>query len=172
MPINIKKTSGMTVIDLGASPGGWSKVSSEIIGTTGSVISIDINPFPPLRNVNIFIGDILNPKTWQVVNAFLASRKVDVVMSDMAPNFIQSRFANVARVFQLCEKALDIATMKLKSNGSLIVKFLPGDGEREFKGKLEEVFEKVVYFKPDASRKDSSEGYFIGLKYKGNSSKI
>ncbi|KND04548.1 uncharacterized protein SPPG_00273 [Spizellomyces punctatus DAOM BR117] len=145
----------------------------------GKVISIDLLPIDPIPNVQILTGDMCDPMILDKVCTLVHGSQdapnrtdqdaVDVVLSDMAHPFTGSRTADVARVFELCQVALRVAETPgiLKRGGGFVCKFFQGEGEQELRTELKAKFDRVVYEKPNASRKASAEGYLICLGYKG-----
>lgn len=151
---------GMTVVDLGAAPGGWSQVACQLVGK-GNVVAIDLLPIDPLDGVDIIIGDFREAEIQQEVIKRLAQRKVDLVISDMAPNFSGIRDIDLPRAVYLVEVAFEFAQEVLVPGGSLLVKIFQGEGFTECLQMLKGSFKTVVVRKPKASRSESREVYII-----------
>lgn len=160
--------SGMTIIDLGAAPGGWSQVCADIVGSPsgrGKVIAIDIQDMPPLAGVELFHADF----TAEGVTSLLteaAGGKVDAVISDMAPFTTGVQSADHLRILSLVENAVDFAIDILKENGVFVSKMFEGGGGEDLMLRLKQHFKVVKYFKPDASRSDSSEIFLVATGFK------
>ena len=153
---------GMLVVDLGAAPGGWSQVAARAVGSTGRVIAVDLLDVTPLANVTLVHGDFSEESVLRAVEQALAGRKVDLVLSDMAPNISGIAVVDQARGMGLAELALDFAQNHLKPQGNFLVKTFQGAGFDIFVGTMRKVFVKVAVRKPEASRSRSSEVYLLG----------
>jgi len=151
---------GDRVVDLGASPGGWSQVAIERVGTAGKVVSSDIKHMRKIDNVDFVYGDIRDKKTVEAILAMLGGA-ADVVISDMAPNISGNYSLDHAVSIELCEYALEFAKQSLRQGGSLVVKAFEGDMYGEFLAKLKKNFRSVKGHNPSASRPSSSEIYVI-----------
>lgn len=149
---------GMTVVDLGAAPGGWSQVAVEEVGK-GRVIAIDLLPIDPIDGVDILIGDFTETEIYELLRNKLGNDKIDLVISDMAPNFSGIRDIDLPRAVYLAEIALDFAVEVLKPGGGFLVKLFQGEGFTEYVHMLKQTFVSVVIRKPKASRKESREIY-------------
>jgi len=156
---------GMTVIDLGAAPGGWSQVAVEVAGKN-FVIALDILPIDPIEGVDIIQGDFKDSAVYEELLKKLGSSKVGLVISDMAPNFSGISGVDVPRAVYLAEIALDFAQEVLASGGSFLVKIFQGPGFTEYVQMLREVFTTVVVRKPKASRSESREVYLLGTGFR------
>ncbi len=154
--------SGMTVVDLGASPGGWSQVVAKRVGVSGRVIALDLLPLEPLPGVSFILGDFRENDSLALLDQALAGRKIDLVLSDMAPNISGVEMSDQARSMHLCELALDFARERLKPGGALLVKTFQGAGYAGFHVAMRTAFTTVASRKPDASRGRSSEMYLLG----------
>ncbi|MEO8040511.1 MAG: RlmE family RNA methyltransferase [Betaproteobacteria bacterium] len=152
---------GMTVVDLGATPGGWSQVAAKIVGPAGKVVAVDLLEMEPLHGVEFIRGDFYDDGTWAAVEAMLSGRPVDIVLSDMAPNLSGVGMTDQARSIGLAELALDAALRLLPVGGSLLVKVFHGAGFEAFMKGLREHFAQVAARKPDASRGRSAETYLL-----------
>ncbi|MEY3182686.1 MAG: hypothetical protein RLZ35_671 [Pseudomonadota bacterium] len=157
--------SGMTVVDLGAAPGGWSQVLLQWVGSSGKVIALDILPIEPLEGVDIIEGDFREPSVLEALQDRVGRGGVDVVLSDIAPNFSGIEAVDQARTVYLGELALDFAQHVLKPGGSLLVKCFQGEGFESYLGRLRVLFRSVVVRKPKASRTESREVYLLAKQY-------
>jgi len=155
-------TPGMTVVDLGAAPGGWSQVAAERVGSNGRVIAVDLLEMPPLRTVVFIQGDFREEETVARMEAELKGALVDLVLSDMAPNMSGIAVSDQARVVHLAELALDFAVKWLKPEGNFLVKTFQGVGFPELRDAMRGHFRQLVTRKPRASRGRSSEIYLLG----------
>ncbi len=157
---------GMTVLDLGAAPGGWSQVAGRLMGSHGTVIASDILPMDALPDVTFIEGDFREDAVYEQILAALGDRKADLVMSDMAPNMSGNKGVDQPRAMYLAELALDMAERVLEPDGQFLVKVFQGEGFDEYRQMLLQRFDRVVSRKPAASRARSTEGYQMasGLK--------
>jgi 23S rRNA (uridine2552-2'-O)-methyltransferase len=119
---------GMTVIDLGAAPGGWSQYASERIGPTGRVLAVDRLPITPVQGVTVIKGDFTENQTLDALHTALDHAMADLVLSDLAPNISGIAVSDQARSVHLAELALALATEVLRSGGALLVKVFQGEG--------------------------------------------
>ena len=158
---------GMTVVDLGATPGGWSQVAAERVGPRGKVIAVDLLQMAALRGVVFIQGDFREDETIARLEAELPGTIVDLVLSDMAPNMSGIAVADQARVVYLAELALDFAVKWLKPEGNFLVKTFQGVGFPQLREAIRGHFRQVLTRKPQASRGRSSEIYLLG-KGKGH----
>ncbi len=152
---------GMVVVDLGATPGGWSQVAA---AKGCRVIALDLLPMQPLPGVEFIQGDFREDEVLAQLEARLAGQRVDLVISDMAPNISGISVADQARAMHLVELALDFASNHLRPGGALLVKAFQGAGFEDFMRLMRSRFAKVVVRKPKASRDRSSEQYLLGLE--------
>jgi 23S rRNA (uridine2552-2'-O)-methyltransferase len=152
---------GMTVVDLGAAPGGWSQVLAPLVDSTGRVIALDVLEMEPVEGVAFIRGDFSETETLERLEKELAGRRIDLVISDMAPNISGVGLADQARSIGLAELALDFACDRLKPGGSFLVKLFQGSGIDEFRKQLAGAFSTAVVRKPKASRGRSSELYLL-----------
>jgi len=162
---------GMTIVDLGAAPGGWSQVAAKRVGPGGRVIAIDLLEMEPVAGVDFIRGDFSAGKGLAAVEASLAGSAADVVLSDMAPNFSGIGISDEARSMELAEIARDFALLHLKHDGVLLVKIFQGAGYDDYLMSLRRAFRKVSVRKPDASRGESAEQYLLarGLRAEAKS---
>ncbi len=156
---------GMTVVDLGAAPGGWSQIVADIVGEEGMVVALDILPMDPLPGVEVLQGDFQEEEAFNRLLDTLGGRPVDLVMSDMAPNMSGMRSVDQPRAMYLCELTLDLARNVLKPGGNMLLKLFQGEGSDEFVKECRKNFRKVVIRKPAASRARSREVYVLALNY-------
>jgi 23S rRNA (uridine2552-2'-O)-methyltransferase len=152
---------GMTVVDLGAAPGGWSQVLAPLVGPKGLVIALDLLEMTPLSGVHVIRGDFSESETLLRLEELTSGRAVDLVVSDMAPNMCGVGMVDQARSIHLAELALELARNKLKPGASLLVKVFQGSGFDEFRKELSASFSSVAVRKPKASRDRSSELYLL-----------
>jgi len=157
---------GMSVIDLGAAPGGWTQVAAELVGEKGRVIASDILPMDALPDVSFIQGDFTDEEVFDKLMAEIDGR-VDLVISDMAPNMSGNASADIPNAMYLVELALDMAKQTLKPNGAFVAKVFQGEGFDDLLSEMRKVFTKVYSRKPDASRARSREIYQIGIGFKG-----
>lgn len=151
---------GMTVIDLGAAPGGWSQVAARIIGPAGRVVALDLLAMEPLPGVCFIQGDFREAEPLERLRAALDGAKADLILSDMAPN-VSGTAADQPRVIYLAELALELARDLLKPGGSLVVKIFQGEGFDAYLGELRRSFQRVASRKPKSSRPQSRELYLV-----------
>ncbi len=157
---------GMSVVDLGAAPGGWSQVASAAVGEKGRVIALDILPMDPLPDVVFLQGDFREQAVFEQMLTIVEARSVDLVISDMSPNISGMKAVDQPRAMYLAELSLDLAQKVLTPGGSLLVKVFQGEGSEEFRRALRQSFEKVMTRKPKASRSESREVYLLARNYK------
>lgn len=148
------------VVDLGAAPGGWLQIIKDLNATA---IGVDLQQIAPINGITLIKGDITDPGTTKKIQN--VAQKVDVVISDAAPNLSGVWSVDHARSIELSTSALNIAKQILKPGGALIVKVFQGDLFDEFLKMVRENFSFVKAFNPEASRKQSAEIYIIGKKF-------
>lgn len=152
---------GMTVVDLGAAPGGWSQVVAPLVGVKGQVIALDILEMEPLRGVAVIRGDFSDESTLKLLEVQMGDRSIDLVVSDMSPNISGVGLVDQARSIHLAELALEFARARLKPGGHLLVKVFQGAGLDAFRKELSMAFSSVAVRKPKASRDRSNEFYLL-----------
>ncbi len=157
----------MTVVDLGAAPGGWTQVVAEKIGGKGRIVASDILPMDPIADVAFVQGDFTEEAVLEEILTAIGADQVDLVISDMAPNMSGVKTADQPRAMYLVELALDLARQVLKPGGSFLVKVFHGEGFDEYLKDMRTSFGAVVTRKPDASRSRSRETYLLGRQFKG-----
>jgi 23S rRNA (uridine2552-2'-O)-methyltransferase len=157
---------GMTVVDLGSSPGGWSQVAAELVGDKGRVVASDILPMDSIADVEFICGDFTEEAVLKEILDTLDVNLADLVISDMAPNMSGMRAVDQPKAMYLVELALDLAQQILKPGGNFVAKVFHGEGFDEYMRLVKSNFERVVTRKPDASRPRSREVYIVakGLK--------
>ena len=164
---------GMTVIDLGAAPGGWSQVAAKAVQPGGTVIALDLLEVAQVPGVTAICGDFNDAHTLEVLERALVGMPVDLVLSDMAPNISGIASVDQARAVGLAELAIEFASKHLKPHGNLLVKTFHGAGYEQLVDTLRCTFLQVYTRKPDASRSRSSEVYLLakGLSQGGRKSR-
>jgi 23S rRNA (uridine2552-2'-O)-methyltransferase len=150
------------VVDLGATPGGWTQVAAAKVGRGGKVIALDLLPLDPLVGVGFIHGDFREDAVLKQLENMLHGNPVGLVISDMAPNISGVASADQARAMHLAELALEFALEHLKPDGSFLVKVFQGEGFEDFLKLMRSRFSRVVTRKPKASRDRSSELYLLG----------
>ncbi|WP_421252022.1 23S rRNA (uridine(2552)-2'-O)-methyltransferase RlmE [Aeromonas sp. 600724] len=158
--------NGMTVVDLGAAPGGWSQFAVEQVGESGRVIACDILPMDPIAGVDFLQGDFREETVLGTLLERVGPDKVDVVMSDMAPNMSGTQQVDQARAMYLVELALDMCHQVLRSDGSFVVKVFQGEGFDAYLNEIRKLFSAVKIRKPDSSRARSREVYIVATGFK------
>jgi 23S rRNA (uridine2552-2'-O)-methyltransferase len=151
----------MNILDLGASPGGWSQYVVKKLKNTGKIVAIDLLPMDPIPSVDFILGDIADIMMDKRIEELFRGEKMSLVISDIAPNITGVRDVDTLKSINLCEIALDIALARLNSNGSLVIKLFQGVGFEDFLSLVRSKFKKVNIFKPKSSRPDSREVYLI-----------
>jgi 23S rRNA (uridine2552-2'-O)-methyltransferase len=152
---------GMTVIDLGAAPGSWSEWIVKWVGPQGKVIALDRLPMQPIAGVEFIQGDFNEPAQLETLLDRIANKKVDWVLSDMAPNMSGIESVDQSRCMALLETALAFARQVLGGQGGFLIKAFQGEGFDAFLIKMRTYFKKVMIRKPDASRGRSREVYIL-----------
>ncbi|KOR30772.1 23S rRNA methyltransferase [Achromatium sp. WMS2] len=161
---------GQRIIDLGAAPGSWCQVASKSMGNNGYIVGLDLLPIDPIPGVHLLQGDFRETAILAELSAYIEQKPVDLILSDLAPNFTGINAVDQPRAMYLCELALELCQIVLKQNGALIVKVFQGSGFAEYLKALREHFQRVVSRKPKASRVESSEFYLVatGFKHAGS----
>ncbi len=153
---------GMTVVDLGSTPGSWSQVAVQRIKGQGRVIALDILDMHPIPGVDFICGDFREEEVLKKLESSLNGKLVDLVIADMAPNMSGVKDVDQAGATYLTELALYFCQQWLKPGGNFLVKVFIGSGFEEIVKQMRGQFEKVVTRKPKASRDRSSEVYLLG----------
>ncbi len=157
---------GMTVVDLGAAPGGWSQYAAEQVGESGQVIACDILPMDSLPGVSFLQGDFREEAVLDALLDRIGPNKVDIVMSDMAPNMSGNLASDQPRAMYLVELALDMCRQVLAPKGAFIVKVFQGEGFDSYLAQVRSMFNVVKIRKPESSRARSREVYIVATGYK------
>lgn len=164
---------GMTIVDLGSTPGSWSQLAREKLvkqgKINGHIIALDMLPMEPIEGVHFILGDFREDEVLHQLEETLKTlgvSKVDLVLSDMAPNLSGVESADMARIAHVCDIALDFARAQLKPEGALLVKVFHGSGFSQIVESFKQAFVQVVVRKPKASRDKSAETYLLGRRLK------
>lgn len=158
---------GMSVIDLGAAPGGWSQVTSRLIGGQGRLIASDILEMDAIPDVTFIHGDFTQDEVLANILQAVGDSHVDLVISDMAPNMSGTPAVDMPRAMFLCELALDLATRVLRPGGDFLIKIFQGEGFDVYLKEVRSKFDKVQMRKPTSSRDRSREQYLLARGFKG-----
>lgn len=165
---------GMLVVDLGSAPGAWSQYTRRCMAPQGAavgeldgtLIALDILPMVPIEGVHFLQGDFREPELAAELSNLLSGRKVDAVISDMAPNLSGIESADAARMAHLVELAVEFAVAHLSIQGALVVKVFHGSGYSQLVKLFKDTFKVVKPIKPKASRSNSSENFIVGIGLK------
>ncbi len=157
---------GMTVVDLGAAPGGWSQVAAKSVGFKGRVVASDILAMDGIAGVEFLQGDFTENSVVEELLSILDGATADLVISDMAPNMSGMNDIDQPQVMYLAELALDLARTILRPGAYLLVKVFQGEGFAEYQKELKASFESVKVRKPKASRARSREIYLLAAGFK------
>ncbi len=152
---------GMLVIDLGATPGGWSQLLRERLGENGRLIALDILPMQGIAGVEFIQGDFREDEVLKQLEAALAGAQADLVVSDMAPNMSGVNVVDQARAMYLAELADDFAQAHLRKGGTFLTKLFQGEGFDEYVRRLRKSYARVSIRKPKASRARSNEVFAL-----------
>ncbi len=158
--------AGQVVLDLGAAPGGWSQVAAREVGVKGRVIASDILEMDSIEDVEFICGDFTEDEVFNEITSALAGRKVDLVISDMAPNMSGMVDVDQPRAMYLVELALDMAREVLTPGGGFVSKVFQGEGFDALMKECKSSFSRVVTRKPGASRPRSREVYIVAKGFK------
>ena len=158
---------GMTVVDLGAAPGGWSQIAIAAVGDSGHVVASDILNMDALAGVDFVQGDFTDDEVFDEIIETLSGRPVDLVISDMAPNMSGMKAVDQPRAMNLVELAVDFARQVLPQDGVFLAKVFQGEGFDALVRELRVDFTSVAIKKPDASRARSSEVYCLARGFRG-----
>ena len=156
----------MTVVDLGAAPGGWSQFVTQKLKGRARIVAIDLLPMDSLADVTILQDDFTEDSALDALMSALDGETVDLVMSDMAPNISGTKAVDQPRSMYLAELALDFAGRVLGKNGAFVCKLFQGAGFDDFVKDVRQRFAKVRVLKPAASRAGSSEVYLVARNYR------
>ncbi|WP_309676378.1 23S rRNA (uridine(2552)-2'-O)-methyltransferase RlmE [Pseudomonas sp.] len=160
---------GMSVVDLGAAPGGWSQVTSRLIGGQGRLIASDILEMDSIPDVTFIQGDFTQDEVLAQILEAVGNSQVDLVISDMAPNMSGTPEVDMPKAMFLCELALDLSARILKPGGNFVIKVFQGEGFDAYVKDARQKFDKVQMIKPDSSRGSSREQYMLAWGYRGRS---
>ncbi|KQZ82432.1 MULTISPECIES: 23S rRNA (uridine(2552)-2'-O)-methyltransferase RlmE [unclassified Pseudomonas] len=160
---------GMSVVDLGAAPGGWSQVTSRLIGGQGRLIASDILEMDSIPDVTFIQGDFTQDEVLARILEAVGNSQVDLVISDMAPNMSGTPEVDMPKAMFLCELALDLAERILKPGGNFVIKIFQGEGFDSYLKDARKKFDKIQMIKPDSSRGSSREQYMLAWGYCGRS---
>ena len=149
--------AGMTIVDLGAAPGGWSQVAAQKIAPGGRVVAIDLLPIAPISGVTVLRADFRE----EVLIEALKGAQADVVLSDVSPNLSGIPLVDQARALDLAEDAIRFCAKALKREGVFVVKAFQGQAFDDLLKRLKASFAKVKVVKPAASRGESAETYVV-----------
>lgn len=156
---------GMSVVDLGAAPGGWTQYVAEKMNGKGTIVALDILPMAPLSDVTFIQGDFREDSVLQELRSWIPEQSVDLVLSDMAPNMSGTRAVDVPRAMYLVELAYDFCHGMLKPGGTLLMKIFHGTGFDDIIKQARSEFNQVIIRKPKASRARSRETYLLAKGY-------
>jgi 23S rRNA (uridine2552-2'-O)-methyltransferase len=151
--------SNSNVLDIGATPGGWSQVASKMI-IRGKILAVDILPMEKIKNVNFINGDFLEETTQQQIKNIF-QKKIDVIISDMAENTTGNKSIDSIRTNNLCAEVIKFSINHLDINGVLLCKLFMGDDFILVKDLAKKNFKTVEFFKPESSRSESKETYIF-----------
>ena len=158
---------GMSVLDLGSAPGGWSQMAGEWVGAHGRMVASDVLPMDTLPDVRFVQGDFTEQDTYERIMAELNNQPLDVVLSDMAPNMSGLTEVDQPRAMYLCELALDLSTRVLRPGGDFLIKIFQGEGFDLYHKQVRQLFDKVQMRKPLSSRDRSREQYLLARGFRG-----
>ncbi|HJV76494.1 MAG TPA: RlmE family RNA methyltransferase [Noviherbaspirillum sp.] len=166
---------GQVIVDLGCTPGSWSQyVRNKLAGQSGggingTIIGLDMLPMEPIADVHFIQGDFREQEVLEQLEALLDGRKVDLVLSDMAPNLSGVAITDAARMENIIELAIEFARAHMKPSGALLVKCFNGTGYTQLVEMFKREFKTVMSKKPKASRDKSSEIFLLGKVLKNPS---
>ncbi|QJC31746.1 23S rRNA (uridine(2552)-2'-O)-methyltransferase [Enterobacteriaceae endosymbiont of Donacia tomentosa] len=156
----------MIVLDLGASPGGWSQFASLKIGNKGKIIACDKSIMKSINNVDFIQGDLCHPNTINLLKEKLNNKKVQIIISDMSPNISGVKEIDIPRSLYLNKLALKLCYLTLEYNGNFLVKSFQGKGFNQYYKQINSIFKYSKIRKPNASRSQSCEIYIVAKGYK------
>jgi 23S rRNA (uridine2552-2'-O)-methyltransferase len=156
----------MRIVDLGAAPGGWSQYVVNKLGGQAQIFALDILEMPELPGVNFICGDFTSDAVVEELSNRLAHQKVDIIISDMAPNWSGCKHIDLPKAMYLAELAADFAKTMLNSGGAFLVKIFHGEGFDDYLKEMRSLFKKVSLLKPSASRDRSREVYLLAKGFK------
>ena len=159
---------GMTIVDLGAAPGGWSQVAATLAGDAGQVVALDILPMDPIPRVAFVQGDFREETVYSRLLDLINNRPIDLVISDMSPNISGLKAVDIPRAMYLAELALELAMQVLSPGGCFLVKVFQGEGFQAYRGQILKQFTSLVTRKPESSRSRSREVYLLARGFRGS----
>jgi len=159
---------GDAVLDLGCAPGGWSQVAVQLVGPKGLVVGVDLDEVVPFPGLTFVRGDLNSETTQAAARACLLGRRANVVLSDMAPNISGNYGLDHLRSMMLAKLAVDFGLPLLAEGGHLVVKTFDGEDLSDLVARLRARFARIKRFRPEATRKASSEVYVVALGHDGN----
>lgn len=157
---------GMTVVDLGAAPGGWSQVAAREVGHSGRVFALDILDMDAIAGVEFLRGDFTDEAVYHQLLEMVGEQPVDLVISDMAPNLSGVKAIDQPRAMHLAELALEMVSQVLKPGGDYVSKLFQGEGFDDYIRQVRQQFDRVLTRKPESSRSKSREVYLVAKGYK------
>lgn len=157
---------GITVLDLGAAPGGWSQYAAKKIGDNGLLVAIDLLDMEPIHNTHFIKGDFQDESVLNQIKEIVGNRAIDLVISDMAPNITGIRDVDDARYESILDSVLAFCEQNLRQNGNLLVKLFEGAAAHGFRRECNKMFKNGMVRKPDASRSKSREYYYLAKSKK------
>lgn len=161
---------GELVIDLGCAPGGWSVYASELLKPQlgGVCLGVDLLPMDPVPNVDFIQGNFLDPVVQNQIREVSLNRKADVILSDMLHNLTGHRSTDQSRSMNICFSVLDFAKSISAAKGTLLMKFLRCEEDKELMEEISASYESTKVLKPKASRGESSEAYILAKNFRGS----
>lgn len=157
---------GMTVVDLGAAPGGWSQYAAKVLGGKGHIVALDILAMDPVAGVDFIQADFGEETGLEALRQRLAGEKADLVLSDIAPNITGVEDVDLPRAMYMAELVLEFTREALRPGGNMLVKVFQGQGFPEYLRELKASFESVASRKPKSSRSRSREMYLLARNYR------
>jgi 23S rRNA (uridine2552-2'-O)-methyltransferase len=158
---------GDAVLDLGCAPGGWSQVAAKVVGPKGLVVGVDLEDVKPFPGLTFVRGDLNTDTTQAAVRACLLGRRADVVLSDMSPNISGTYSLDHLRSMMLAQLTVDFGMPLLSEGGHLVVKVFEGGDTGDLVSRLKTRFGRIKRYRPQATRKSSSELYIVALGHNG-----
>ncbi|MBI2083160.1 MAG: RlmE family RNA methyltransferase [Deltaproteobacteria bacterium] len=160
---------GIHVVDLGCAPGGWLQFIAQEIGPQGAIVGVDIEKMNSAlpKNATFIQGDIQNESTANQLLAGLG-RRVDLLVSDLAPHLSGIKFQDQYRSYELAKQAFKLCHFVLREQGDFVAKIFPGEELEQFKTELKKAFLNVQLFIPPSTRKSSSEVYIVAKGFRNN----
>lgn len=163
--------NGMRVLELGAAPGGWTQYLAAKVGSSGTIVAVDVLPMKPLENVRFLRGDFTD-KAFQREFISALGGRADLVISDMAPNITGIREVDQANVLDLLEVTLHVSAAVLRTGGNLLMKVFEGPELKDFRTRCDQMYKQVLVRKPSASRPKSREYYLLAKSLLHTQSRI